>query len=335
MTKEFQHKQAAHCETGVASNLLRHYGIDLSEPMALGLSSGLTFAYIGLVKINGMPLMAYRMPPRMILKSLSKRIDGLKIRFEKFRSEAEGQRVLDEKLQRGDIVGLQTSVFFLPYFPKEMRFHFNAHNLLVYGKEANNYKISDPVFSHVVETDETSLQQARFARGALAPKGTMYYPVSLPKEIHYEKVIPKALRSTCRTNGRKNPMPFAGVKGMKMIAKKIEKLKNEDPRFARLFLGHIVRMQEEIGTGGAGFRFMYGAFLQEAGERLNSKLLSDTSEQMIKVGDEWRQFALLCARMSKERGEQNFKDIADKLRDVANMELEIYDELSGFKIKSY
>ena len=29
------------------------------------------------------------------------------------------------------------------------------------------------------------------------------------------------------------------------------------------------RMQEEIGTGGAGFRFLYAAFLQEAGEKLN------------------------------------------------------------------
>ena len=34
------------------------------------------------------------------------------------------------------------------------------------------------------------------------------------------------------------------------------------------FLGNIVRMQEEIGTGGGGFRFMYAAFLQEAGDVL-------------------------------------------------------------------
>ncbi len=332
MTEKFEHRQAAHCETGVISNLMRHHGIDMSEPMAFGIASGMTFAYIGIVKINGMPLMAYRMPPRMILKLLSKRIDGLDIRFEKFRSEAEGQQALDAKLAQGDVVGLQTSVFFLPYFPKEMRFHFNAHNLLVYGKENGHYKISDPVFSHLVETDEKSLQQARFARGALAPKGTMYYPVKLPKEIQYEKVIPKALKFTCRVNGRKNPMPFCGINGMKMIAKKIEKLHKGDQRFARLFLGHIVRMQEEIGTGGAGFRFMYGAFLQEAGEKLNSRLLLDTSKEMINVGDEWRQFALLCARMSKERGEQNYADIANKLRDVAQMELAVYDELSGFKI---
>lgn len=332
MTEEFNHKQAAHCETGVASNLMRHHGIAMSEPMAFGIASGLTFAYIGFVKINGMPLMAYRMPPRMILKMLSKRIDGLEIRFDKFKSEEEGMRTLDEKIDCGDVVGLQTSVFFLPYFPKEMRFHFNAHNLLVYGKQGNDYQISDPVFSHTVEAASQDLMKARFARGALAPKGAMYYLKKVPQSINYEKVIPKALKFTCRVNGRYNPMPFCGINGMKMIANKIDKLKKEDPRYARLFLGHIVRMQEEIGTGGAGFRYMYAAFLQEAGDLLQSELLRDTSEDMIAVGDQWRQFALLAARMSKERGDQNYSDIANKLREVAQMELSVYDKLSRFKL---
>ena len=29
-------------------------------------------------------------------------------------------------------------------------------------------------------------------------------------------------------------------------------------------LGQVIRMLEEIGTGGAGFRFIYAAFLQES-----------------------------------------------------------------------
>jgi hypothetical protein len=52
-----------------------------------------------------------------------------------------------------------------------MRFHFNAHNLLVYGKEGSKYKISDPVFEEVVECEESKLMRARFAKGAFAPKG--------------------------------------------------------------------------------------------------------------------------------------------------------------------
>ena len=313
------------------SNLLRHHGIDMSEPMAFGLASGITYAYIGPVKINGLPLLAYRMPPRMIIRLLARRIAGLEFRFEKFANPEKAMAALDRKLTAGEIVGLQTSVFFLPYFPPEMRFHFNAHNLLVYGKDGDEYRVSDPVFSDTVVVDPDSLSRARFSRGALAPKGMMYYPTRIPDAVDYEKVIPKAIRFTARLNGSGNPAPFCGVSGMRMVARKIERLPNADPRFAKLFLGHLVRMQEEIGTGGAGFRFMYAAFLQEAGEMLQRDELIEASRVMTQTGDEWRQFALLAARMSKSRGKQEFIDVANKLRAVASMEESLYAQLREFK----
>ena len=46
MTKEFIHTPSAHCETGTVSNLLRSYGLEMSEPMVFGLASGMTFAYL-------------------------------------------------------------------------------------------------------------------------------------------------------------------------------------------------------------------------------------------------------------------------------------------------
>ena len=66
----FVHRQSAHCESGVVSAMLTHHGLPLSEPMAFGLASALTFARIPLVKISGMPLIAYRMPPRSIIRGV-------------------------------------------------------------------------------------------------------------------------------------------------------------------------------------------------------------------------------------------------------------------------
>src|SRR5687768_16899755 len=80
----FEHRQSAHCESGVISALLRHAGLPMSEPMAFGVSSGLTFAYVPLVKFGGMPLIAYRMPPRFVIRGLTKRL-GIKMAFETFR----------------------------------------------------------------------------------------------------------------------------------------------------------------------------------------------------------------------------------------------------------
>ena len=49
---DFKHHQAAHCENGVTSNLLKHYGFNLSEPMVFGLGSGLFISYIPFYKLN-------------------------------------------------------------------------------------------------------------------------------------------------------------------------------------------------------------------------------------------------------------------------------------------
>ena len=331
MTESFEHRHAAHCETGVMSAMLRYHGLDISEPMAFGLASGLTYAYIPLVKINGLPLIAYRTPPRMIIRALSRRIGGLTMNFKKFRKPEEGEQALNRLLDEGKVVGLQTSVFFLPYFPEDMRFHFNAHNLLVYGREETQYQVSDPVFSHVVTVDGESLSKARFAKGALAPKGLIYYPTSVPAEIDFDTVLPKSIRFTAKINGPKSPVPIAGAKGIQRVARHIRKLADADERHAHLYLGHIVRMQEEIGTGGGGFRFMYAAFLQEAAGIMSSDLLSEAADEMSSIGDEWRLFALMCARKSKARYDDTFDSIADQLEKIAQREAALFTRLSAFR----
>ncbi|MET0051935.1 MAG: BtrH N-terminal domain-containing protein [Candidatus Thiodiazotropha sp.] len=327
MPVEFDHRHAAHCETGAMSGMLRHHGLDISEAMVFGLASGLTYAYIPLVKINGLPLIAYRTPPRMIIRALSRRIPGLQMNFRRFRKPQQGEAELNRLLDQGQVVGLQTSVFFLPYFPENMRFHFNAHNLLVYAREEGQYRISDPVFSHVVTVDPLSLSRARFAKGALAPKGLLYYPDSVPERIDYSTLLPKAIRFTAKINGPKSPVPIAGVKGIARVARNIRGLAGVEDRKAHLYLGHIVRMQEEIGTGGGGFRFMYAAFLQEAAEILGSELLEEAAQEMSRIGDEWRLFALMCARKSKARYDDTFDSIADQLDKIAGLEAELYSRL--------
>jgi hypothetical protein len=51
------------------------------------------------------------------------------------------------------------------------------------------------------------------------------------------------------------------------------------------YLGQLIRMQEEIGTGGGGFRFIYGAFLQEASVILKNDELKELSKEITSIGD--------------------------------------------------
>jgi Domain of unknown function (DUF4872)/Butirosin biosynthesis protein H, N-terminal len=320
----FKHRHAAHCESGAAANLLTHHGAKLSEAMAFGLSSALSFAYLPIIKITGFPLIAYRMPPKFILKGMRKPFQA-RFRFQTFRSPEAGMHRLDELLANGQVVGLQTSVFWLPYFPEDMRFHFNAHNLLVYGKDGDDYLISDPVTDLPQRCASADLQRARFAKGALAPKGLLYVLEDLGRTEVDAQAIKKAIKKTVHI--MLGPIPFLGVRGMRLLAYQVAKLDTSE--YSLNYVGHIVRMQEEIGTGGAGFRFIYAAFLQEAAQITGLNELAVLSERMNEIGDGWREFALKSARMIKGREPFEPRMLADMLRLQAQSETEFFRALKA------
>ena len=323
----FQHQHTAHCESGVMSTMLKAQGVDFNEAMIFGLASALTFVYFPLIKVNGMPLISYRMPPKSIIKNVAKRLK-VRLKIQKFRAPQAGQDALDLALAENKLVGLQTSVFWLPYFPSEMRFHFNAHNLIVYGKEQNDYLISDPVFESVQRCTAEDLQRARFAKGALAPKGLMYYFENQPDLTQID--LPNLIRKAIRKNAKQMlaPLFFVGVKGIRTVAKQIEKLATHpSEKYKRLYLGHIVRMQEEIGTGGAGFRYLYAYFLEQAANICQEPKYKLASEQMTEIGDMWRQFAGLCVKQCKKPTTEGYKTVTEYLREIADKEQILWKNL--------
>lgn len=320
MKIDFQHKQSAHCENGVISNLLTHNGYTISEPLAFGIGSGLFFVYLPFLKVNLAPAISFRPMPGLIFKRLCKRL-GITIKRQKFNTSANAQKALDTMLKNDVPVGLQVGVYNLTYFPDEYRFHFNAHNLVVYGKEDEKYLISDPVMEGVTTLTTGELEKVRFAKGAFAPKGQMYYPTHFPEKLNLEKAIIKAIKATCRD--MLAPMPIIGVKGIKMVSKAIRKWpKKVGVKKTNHYLGQIVRMQEEIGTGGGGFRFIYGAFLEEAAGILNKPALKDLSKEITEIGDLWRDFAIDASRLYKNRSAEfdGYNKVADKLLNLANKE---------------
>ena len=267
------------------------------------------------------------MPPKSIIKNVAKRLK-VRLKIQKFRAPQAGQESLDLALAENKLVGLQTSVFWLPYFPPEMRFHFNAHNLIVYGKEHNDYLISDPVFETVQRCAAEDLQRARFVKGVLAPKGLMYYFESQPDLTKID--LPSITRKAIRKNAKQMlaPLFFVGVKGIRTVAKQIEKLANHpSDKYKRLYLGHIVRMQEEIGTGGAGFRYLYAYFLEQAANICQEPKYKQASEHMTEIGDMWRQFAGLCVKQCKKPTIEGYHTVAEYLRDIANKEQQIWQTL--------
>ena len=327
--QSFQHKQSAHCESGVVSSLLSHYGVPMSEPMAFGLASALAFAYIPLIKMSGMPLISYRMWPGAIVKAMHKRL-GIGMSRQTFRSEAAGVDALDEQLRLGHAVGVQTCIYWLPYVPDQFRFHFNGHNLIVYGREGDDYLVSDPLFEKTTRCPRDAMTKARFAKGALQAKGLMYYPTAVPREIDLKSIIPKAIRANYKYM-MQPLLPMIGIKGIRFLGKKIIELGNREDRdhYLPLYLTHIVRMQEEIGSGGAGFRFLYASFLQEAAHVMGDDRLKQASKQLTDAGDEWRRFALRATKMVRGRESLDLRALRDQLNVVADREANVWKGLKA------
>src|SRR6187549_3763544 len=224
----FEHIQSAHCENGVTTNLLRHAGISkINEPLAFGIGSGLFYIQIPFLKVNNAPAFSYRTMPGLIFKRTCKSL-GIPVERKKFSSPAEAEKVLNECLEAGQPVGCQVGVYYLTYFPKEYRFHFNAHNLVVYGRENGSYLISDPVMETVTSLSSPELQRVRFAKGALAPRGQLYYPKE--KVEITDDMIRKAIVKGIKKNTRDMlhiPGPVVGIRGIRFTAKKILKWREQ------------------------------------------------------------------------------------------------------------
>ncbi len=328
MRIDFSHKMAAHCENGVISNLLSHYGINLSEAMVFGIGSGIYFSHLTMFKLNGLPVTSFRPWPGAIFKRASKALD-VDFKVKKFSNKEKAMLALDENISKGIPTGMSVGVFHLTYFPTPYRFHFNAHNIICVGIENGSYIISDPTMEDFQMLSYEDLKRVRYAQGLQAPKGKMYYIKNIKKDVNIEKAIIKGIKRTVREM-IKLPGPIIGVSGMKYLAKRIRKYPVKyDKRNAARHLGQIIRMQEEIGTGGAGFRFLFAAFLQEASEKLNMPALNIESQKMTAVGDMWREFAVQAGRVVKERNNiESYESVADLLTKIAKEEEKIYKSLN-------
>ncbi len=335
MKTEFKHLQAAHCENGVTTNLLRSAGaFKLTEPLAFGIGSGLFFVYIPFLKVSNGPAIAFRTMPGLIFKRTCKSLD-IPIVRKRFSTPQEAQKVLEECLAAGQPVGCQVGVFYLTYFPKEYRFHFNAHNLIVYGKEDDRFLISDPIMEEVTSLSSYELERVRFAKGALAPKGQLYYPKE--SRIVTDQQMKDAIKKGIKRNVRdmiKLPGPIAGVNGIRFTGKKIKKWRDKlGQQKAGLYLAQLVRMQEEIGTGGGGFRYIYGAFLQESFAYHPHDDLMEASKEFTKAGDLWRTAAVQAAGIYKGRigSQADFDVMGDYLLQVADIEQNAFKMLDKIK----
>ncbi|MCX6279734.1 MAG: BtrH N-terminal domain-containing protein [Bacteroidetes bacterium] len=326
----YEHKMAAHCESGTIASLLSHRGMEITEPLVFGISSGIFFGYFHKMKSFAFPTFIVRNKPGQMRKNIEKRL-GVRFKTYNFRDPVKGEMKLDELIRQQIPVANQVDFFYLDYVPSWERVHINVHFLVVIGKEENRYIVSDAYFPKLVELDALSLEKGRFAGGNMSPKGFIFHVDSLPTQVNLKPAILKGISKAC-FNMLKIPIPFLGIKGIRMFAKKV----TEWPKFARdtEHLSHEIMkiniLLEDQGTGGAGFRFIYATFLQQAAAITGIAELKSLSEELMNIGDGWREISLFTARIGKNRdlGPDKLKQLSEMIYDRADVEERFFKSLS-------
>ncbi len=322
---------SAHCESGTITALLNHGGMQITEPLVFGISSGIFFGYFHKMKSFAFPTFIVRNKPGQMRKNIEKRL-GVKFKTYNFSNPIIGGKKLDDLLQQQIPVANQVDFFYMDYVPSWEKVHINVHFIVVIGKEGNQYVVSDAYFPKIVNLEANSLEKGRFAGGNMSPEGFIYHLDKLPSQIDLKPAIIKGIRKAC-FNMLKIPIPFLGVKGIRMFAKKV----NEWPKFARdtEHLSHEIMkiniLLEDQGTGGAGFRYIYATFLQQASAITGIPELKTLSQELMEIGDGWREISLFSARIGKNRdlGPEKLKQLSDMILDRADVEEKFFKSLSA------
>lgn len=319
---------AAHCESGTVTAILNNAGLEITEPMVFGIASGIFFGYFESSNFP-FPMFIVRNRPGSMRKNIAKRL-GVKFYTKDFKKPQKGSDELDRLLAEGRPVATQVDFYYMEFLPEFMRTHVNVHFVNIIGKNENNYLVSDSYSRKKEELRIETLNKARFVGGYMAPKGFLFYPSHIPENIDFDKAIIKGIKKAA-FDMTKLPVPFVGIKGMRKFAKKVTAW----PELARDIdhLSHEIMkinvLLEDQGTGGAGFRFLYATFLQQASKRFNDSQLEGMSKRMMLIGDDWRNISYFAAKIGKNRdlGKERLEELSQMIYNMADQEQAFFCEL--------
>ena len=337
MIDNYPHERALHCETGSARNLYKFYGKEFSEGMIFGIGSGIDFIHFPVPLLNNLECPLFRSLTTKVFKNFSKRMK-IKYKMLTFRDEEKAMKKLDSLLEAGIPVGLVVEVLFLPYF-REISgdWHFNGHQIVVVGKEGDDYIVSDTEWylpsKSYNRISSADLKKARFPKDLFALKGAMFYIESFSDNIDMKKAIVKGIKKTChRMVGI--PLPFVGYRGIYHLSARMRKYINKYGKERALeSIKWQYTISEVAGTGGSGYRFIYASFLKEAAEYLKDEELSELAKEMRQVGDSWQQYAVESTRYIKSEGANDINLLADIIKSIAPQEEQIFRKLKKWANK--
>ncbi|WP_432519163.1 BtrH N-terminal domain-containing protein [Kineococcus sp. SYSU DK006] len=315
-----------HCETTALGVLLRHEGIDLSEPMRFGLGEGLGFIYWDSQKMN-FPLLGGRSKPMAITRTLAARL-GVTLHLEQTTSVRKAWQNVSAALDGGRPVGLQLDSYHLDYFTT--RVHFGGHVVAMYGyDDTHAYLIDTAQQGGPVTTTRTSLERARGERGPMTARNLSFTLTADGGGANLGDAVRAAIRSNAR-DFLNPPIANLGHRGIRRAAAQVptwlDRSSDPQPQIAL-----AASLMERGGTGGALFRTMYRDFLAECTTLTDDEQLHRGHQMFQAIAPLWTQVFqhLTAAADDGERG--HLTDASIILLELADREREAMQVLSSLR----
>lgn len=313
-----------HCETSTLGVLLRHQGLDLSEPMLFGLGRGLAFVYWD-SKSMGFPFLGGRVRPFELTRNLAETL-GLELVVQETAAARKGWANVVEVIDGGLPVGLQLDSYHLDYFGAKV--HFGGHVVAMYGYDDEvAYLVDTEQQGGAVSTSLGGLAQARAARGSMTARHrsfTLTVPQDLPAAR--ERIVPAI--TACADAFLNPPIANLGHRGIEKSGKLVHTWlgRADDPRRD---LPQAALLMEKAGTGGALFRNLYRDFLAECSQVLESRPQLRTGHRLYaEAAGLWTEVAALITYAGEAGDEQYLVRAGTALHELSRIEREAMEALS-------
>ncbi|MGW0701119.1 BtrH N-terminal domain-containing protein [Streptomyces sp. NPDC002867] len=321
--KGIDDRSTQHCETTALGVLLRHQGLDLSEPMLFGLGSGLSFIYWD-SKNMGFPFLGGRVKPFDLTRNLATRL-GLELLVQETASPRRAWENVAALIDAGRPVGLQLDSYYLDYFGSKV--HFGGHVVAMYGYgDHDAYLVDTDQQGGAVSTSLTSLARARAARGPMTAKHrsfTLTAPTNPPSP--QGQIIPAI--TACADAFLNPPISNLGHRGIEKAGKLVRTWlqRTDNPQRD---LPQAALLMEKAGTGGALFRNLYRDFLAECTHLLDSRHLRTGHGLYTEAATLWTEAAALITKAGESGDAQHLAQAGTILCDLSRLEREAMQALS-------
>ncbi|GII04081.1 BtrH N-terminal domain-containing protein [Planobispora takensis] len=315
IVKDVEARGMHHCETTALGVLLRHEGLDLSEPMLFGLGSGLSFVYWD---GRGMefPFLGGRVKPFELTRNLAARL-GLALTVEETTSPRKAWQNAAAPVDAGRPVGLQLDCYHLDYFRSKV--HFGGHIVAMYGYDEHEaYLVDTGQQGGAVRTSRAGLAMARAERGPMTARNRSF-TITLPAHpLSWQDRIVPAIKD-CAEAFLAAPIANLGHRGIEKAGKQVPRwlLRAGEPRHD---LPQAALLMERGGTGGALFRALYRDFLDECTRLIDDDDLRAGHRLYAEAAVLWTEVSTLITKAG-ESGEAGYLEQAGAiLHDLSRIE---------------